>query len=360
MGKIFIVANGDACLFNIRRELIEKLAVDNEIFIVCPTGEYRDFFEGCGYNYLNIDIDRRGMNPVKDIKVYRQCRKLLKEFKPDLVLTYTIKANIYCGYACKKEKIPYCVNITGLGSAFYNGALIKKIVVTLYKLSIRNAKRVFFENNGNCQVFNDNKIVKKDKCVVLNGAGVNIDKYSYQPMIQYETTKFCFVGRIMKEKGIEELFAAIKKVKANGYNATFDFYGDFEENYISQIETMVQNNLISYYGLVKDLDNRYKNYHCLILPSYHEGMANVLLEAGSTGRALIASNVYGCKESIIDGVNGYLVNKADSNDLYEKIVRFVGLTSEEKARMGQASRKIMEEKFDRVKVIDKTIEEIMS
>lgn len=228
----------------------------------------------------------------------------------------------------------------------------------MYKQSIRKAEKVFFENEGNCQVFIKYKIVPRDKCVVLNGAGVNIQKYAFAPMPQDDDVKFCFVGRIMKEKGVNELFETIENLKRNGYNANFDFFGGLEEDYSEKLKSMIERKLIHYYGTVDDLENRYKNYHCLILPSYHEGMANVLLEAASTGRALITSDIHGCKEAVVVGVNGYLVEKANSEDLYNKIIDYLSLSFEQKEKMGQASRKLMEEKFDKQKVVEKTIKEL--
>lgn len=358
MDKILIITNNDGGLYSFRKELLEKLSIDNEIIIACPDGDKKEFFESCGYKFINIDIDRRGMNPFRDIKMYKQCKKIIKDVNPDKVITYTIKPNIYGSYACKKCKVPYFVNITGLGSSFHNGNLIKKLVIFMYKIAIKKANKVFFENEGNCKVFIKHKILPMAKCVLLNGAGVNIQKYAFAPMPQDDEVKFCFVGRIMREKGVNELFEAIEKLNNNGYNATFDIFGGLEEDYSEKLESMITSKLIHYYGTVDDLHNRYKNYHCLILPSYHEGMANVLLEAASTGRALITSDIYGCKETVEDGVNGYLVEKANSEDLYNKIVDFIALNFEQKEEMGQASRKLMEDKFDKQKVVEKTIEEL--
>lgn len=357
--RILILANLDVGLYRFRKDLIKQLQEKNEVFLSVPKGEYQQYFEGIGCKYIDTYIDRRGMNPITDIKLYFQYRKLLKKIKPDLVITYTIKCNIYGGMAAKISKVPYAVNITGLGSAFQNDGLLKKLVTTMYKIALSKVKTVFFENSYNKQVFLDSKIITEDKCTLLNGAGVNLDDYIILQPNNLESTNFLFIGRIMKEKGVEELFAVAQKCKENGINARFDFIGGYEDNYKDVVEKLGENNIINYYGFQSDIVPFVQQSDAVILPSYHEGMSNALLEGAAMGKALLASDIPGCKETIIDGVSGYTFKKADVDDLYEKVVQFVNLPKEEKIEMGQAGRKHMEDVFDKKKVVSDTIEALM-
>ena len=260
--------------------------------------------------------------------------------------------------ACRIRKTPFIANVTGLGSAYYKGGVLKKIVSTLYKVGLKNAKAVFFENVQNAQVMIDDKTIKKEQAVVMNGAGVNLERFSFSKMPKDDITKFLFVGRVMEEKGVNELFEAIKKIKQEGIKAEFGFLGWFEEDYSQIIKELEEKDYIKYYGYQKDVVKFMREAHCIVLPSYHEGMANVLLEGAAIGRALIASDIHGCKESVIDGVSGFTCKVKDSDDLYEKIKQFTLMSYDEKAKMGQCGRRHMEDVFDKKMVVELTVEEI--
>lgn len=357
--KYLLLFNDSGYFLDIRKELIEKLKEEgHDVELSYPmkdkSGEETRF--GCKVH--DIEIDRRGTNPIKDYVLIKRYKKLLKQVKPDVVICYSIKCNIYGGYACRKLNIPYYVNITGLGSAFNHGKVLKHLVVKMYKIALKKVNKAFFENEDNRNVFVENNIIPMEKTIVLNGAGVNIQKFSYHSLEQKENVSFVFVGRIMKEKGANELFSAIEKIKSDTRygNVSFDFYGGFEEDYVDRIKELENKNYIRYNGFVNNLNELYPQYDCLILPSYHEGMANVLLEFASIGRALITTDIPGCREAVLDGESGYLIKKADIDDLYEKIVRFIGLSYEKKLNMGLVGRKLMEEKFEKSKVVKDTVD----
>ena len=260
--------------------------------------------------------------------------------------------------ASRIRKTPFIANVTGLGSAYYKGGMLKKIVSTIYKVGLKKAKSVFFENVQNAQVMIDDKTITKEQAIVMNGAGVNLERFSFSPMPKDDITKFLFVGRVMEEKGVNELFDAIKKIKSEGIKAEFGFLGWFEEDYSQIIKDLEAKDYIKYYGYQKDVVKFMREAHCIVLPSYHEGMANVLLEGASIGRALIASDIHGCKESIINGVSGFTCKVKDSGDLYDKIKKFALMSYDDKAKMGQCGRRHMEDVFDKRKVVEMTVEEI--
>ncbi|MBQ6906864.1 MAG: glycosyltransferase, partial [Clostridia bacterium] len=258
-----------------------------------------------------------------------------------------------------KKKIPYCVNITGLGTAFQNDGMTKKTIILLYKKALKRVKTVFFENPENRDIFLNNGIITKDKTHVLNGAGVNIKEYPFKPYPKNTETRFLFIGRVMKEKGIDEFLTVAKRIKQENENTFFDILGVMEDNYRDVIASYEAEGIVKYHGLQEDVRPFIEKSHCFVLPSYHEGMANTLLECGAMGRPLITSNIHGCLEAVMDGETGYLCKVKDADDLYEKMKKFIGLPYEKKEEMGRLSHEYIAKVFDKRKVVEETISVIM-
>lgn len=357
--KILILANNDVGLYKFRKELIEKLIeMGHQIIISLPDGELVSKLKEMGCKFINTPIDRRGINPFTDIKLFYTYYKIIKKSVPDIIITYTIKPNIYGGLVARQKNISCYINITGLGTAFQKENIIKKIVVYLYKFSCKKAKLVFFENEENRRIFVKEGIITKENTYVLNGAGINSKDY---PFMEYPKQKnpvhFLFVGRIMKEKGIDELIEAFLKLQKES-QIVLDIVGAVEDvEYQKKIKEFSALENIYYYGFQEDVKPYIKRCHCMVLPSYHEGMANVLLEAGSMGRPLITSNIYGCKEAV-NGKNGMTVRCRDAEDLYCKMKKFVMLSYERKRQMGIESHQYILKRFSKEKVINDTIEKI--
>lgn len=363
MSKILILANHYNTLRIFRRELIKKLAeLGNEVIISIPPAEKQeiDTLESYGSRVIITDMERRGMNPVKDISLLNRYKKLLREVNPDKVITYTIKPNIYGSMACKALKIPHYCNVTGLGSAFMaDGGLMRKLVSIMYKFSMNKAEKIFFENVGNRDTLVNENIVRAEQTAVMAGAGVNLDEFAFCEYPEDDgAVHFLNVGRIMREKGMDELFYAIRKIKKEYPNTTFDFIGWYEDNYKETVEKMQSENLIAFHGFQSDVTPFIKKAHCIVHPSYHEGMSNTLLESCSMGRPIITSNIHGCLEAVEDEKNGYLCNVKDGEDLYCKIKQFIELPYEKRKEMGHYARKFVEMNFDKNDVVDKTIKEI--
>lgn len=357
--KIMILANHDVGLYQFRKELIEELLKDNEVVISLPDGEMIDLLTRMGCKYIYTEIDRRGINPFRDIKLVFDYKKIIMSERPDLIITYTIKPNIYGGYVCSKLKIPYAINITGLGTAFEKGGLLKKLVTFLYKISCKKAKVVFFENEANRNLFVEERIVDKEKTYRLNGAGVNLKKYSLLDYPRDNRIKFLFMGRVMAEKGITELFEAMKRLIGEGVNCELNVIGGYEENFKAVIEKYESEGWLHYFGYQKDVRPFIEACHCMVLPSWHEGMANTNLEGAASGRPIITTNIPGCKEAVIDNRTGFLVKKRDVNDLYIKLKCFTEMSYEKRKNMGIEGRKHMEKVFDKTKVVRETINELM-
>lgn len=359
-GKIMILTNHSYMLYQFRKELIQEFMKKYEVVLSMPYVGHEDDFKKMGCKCIETPINRRGINPVTDLKLIRAYRRMLKSEKPDMVVTFSIKPNIYGGLLCGWMKIPFCANVQGLGTAFQKKGLAEFVTV-LYKIAFHHVKKVFFENKANAKEFRKRKIIPAKKQVVLKGAGVNLDHYRYCPSREEDQIKFLFVGRIMKEKGVDELFYAAKKLKKEyGDKIEVGLVGFFEDEYKEQVEQLQEDGVVRFYGFQEDVCPFYENASCVVLPSYHEGMSNVLLEAASTGRALITSNIPGCREAVDEGINGYLCRVKSAKSLYQKMRKFVELTKEERKEMGKNGRRKMQAQFDKKDVVRKTVKAVLS
>ena len=358
--RILVLANNDVGLYRFRKDLLAALlGAGHEVYISLPDGGFVSELVQLGCRFIDTPIERRGMNPIHDSKLFHQYRAILKEVKPDLVLTYTIKPNIYGGLACRMAHIPYAVNITGLGSAIENGGWLKKFVLALYKPALKGARVVFFENTGNRDALAATGVVPRGRDAVLNGAGVNLDDYPYQSYPQEGPVRFLFVGRVMHEKGVDELFAAAKRMKQEyGDGVEFHIVGSFEEGYKPLMDELEKAGVVKYHGYQSDMKRFYAMASCVMLPSYHEGMSNVLLEAAASGRPLITSDIPGCREAVEDGVSGYLCPARDADALYGAMQRVMELSVEQRSEMGCRGRERMEQQFSKTAVVTETIKHL--
>ena len=357
--RIAILANQSGGLYDFRKDLIIALREKAEVYAIVPHNDRWDELLHLADRVIELPIDRRGMNPLHDSKLFHQYQAILKEVKPDLVLTYTIKPNIYGGLACRMAHIPYAVNITGLGSAIENGGWLKKFVLALYKPALKGARVVFFENAGNRDTLAATGVVPQGRDVVLSGAGVNLEDYPYQSYPQEGPVRFLFVGRVMREKGVDELFAAAKRMKQEyGDGVEFHIVGSFEEGYKPLMDELEQAGVVKYHGYQSDMKPFYAMADCVVLPSYHEGMSNVLLEAAASGRPLITSDIPGCREAVEDGNSGYLCPAKDANALYGAMQRVMELSVEQRSEMGCRGRERMEQQFSKTAVVTETIKHL--
>lgn len=357
--KILVLANYGMGLFKFRKELLETLVQEgNEVFISLPDDEFVPKLKEIGCKFIDTSLDRRGTNPFKDLKLLFFYIRMLRSIKPDVVLTYTIKPNVYGGIACRFAKIPYIANITGLGTSIENKGLIQRITTYLYKTGLKKASCVFFQNKPNKLFFENNKIFNGNTRLIP-GSGVNLEQYKYE---EYPTDdgiiRFLFIGRIMKAKGIDELLEAAKVVKATYSNLQFDIVGGMEEDYSEILSNLTKNGIINYHGQQENVHTFIKESHATILPSYHEGTANVLLESAASGRPVLASKVTGCIETFDDNESGFGFEVKNVGSLVDAIIKFIELPYEKKKAMGVAGRNKMEKEFDRNIVINAYKEEI--
>lgn len=356
--KVLILANSANGLFSFRKELIDELINNYDIYLALPYGESIEYFKSIGCIYIETPIDRHGTNPFKELQLIKKYQTIIQKVKPSIVLTYTIKPNIYGGIACQLENIPYIVNITGLGLAVENRGYLQEITVFLYKIGLRKAKMVFFQNSEN-QKFMLNHHIINGKYDLLPGSGVNLIKYEPMSYPDNETVDFLFVARIRKEKGIDQYLDAAKVIRKKYPQTRFHVCGECEEDYYNLLQELHNDGTIIYHGAVKNMKEIYQQISCTVHPSYYpEGMSNVLLESCASGRPIITTDRAGCGEIVNDGVNGLIVKQKDSQDLIDKIEWFLKLTWNERKTMGIRGREKVEREFDRNIVIKKYLTEI--
>ncbi|MGW5887046.1 glycosyltransferase family 4 protein [Priestia megaterium] len=357
MARILILANNDIGLYKFRKELIEELLKKHDVYVSLPEGELVNKLEDMGCIFINTKVDRRGTNPLSDLRLLYKYKAVLKKVKPDIVLTYTIKPNIYGGIICRITKTPYIVNITGLGTAVENGGILQKLTIQLYKTALKNVTHTFFQNREN-QKFICNRI-PLENFEVIPGSGVNLSQYSFSEYPKGDKIHFLFVARIMKEKGIDQYLDAAKYIKGKHPNTVFHVLGDCEQDYRNKLNNMHASGIIQYHGMQIDVKKFYQNSHCTIHPTYYpEGMSNVLLEASSSGRPIITTNRSGCKEIVDEGINGFIIKEQDSDDLISKIELFLSLSHQDRENMGRNGRAKMMKEFDRNLIVNTYMEKI--
>lgn len=355
MKKILILANSSGGLYDFRNELVLRLLEKYEVTASLPDDVRTKELSAEGCRVVKTPINRRGVNPAEDFKLMLAYRKLLKEEKPDLVLTYTIKPNIYGGFLSRMMRVPYMVTVTGLGSTFQKQGIFLKMIVAMYRMGLKKAECVFFQNKENRGIFEKYGISGK-KAKLVMGSGVNLKRHSFEPYPEGDKTRFLYIGRMMREKGIEELLEAAKQL--HDEKVSFELLGYPDEDYQDKLDDYEKKGYIAQLGFHPDVHEYIRNASALVLPTYHEGMSNVLMEASATGRPVIASNISGCREVFEEGVTGFGCEAKSSEDLVRALSEFLKLSVEERAKMGHHARVKMEKEFDREKVADAYMEEI--
>lgn len=356
--KVLFLANNDAGLYRFRKELIKSLIQDYEVHVACPFGTFVEELRSLGCVLHETQMEVHGMNPIGEYKLYSSYRRLIKSIKPQIVLTYTIKPNVYGGYACQRLHVPYVSNVTGLGTAVKGGGRTAIITQMLYRIGLKKAQKVFFQNSED-RDFMVNKGIVKSNYDLLPGSGVNLDDNVLLPYPQRETIDFIFVSRVMRQKGADQFIDAAKEISTKYPNTRFHICGRCEDEYKDIVEKLGKEGVIQYHGFVKDMKSIQMLSSCTIHPTFYpEGMSNVLLESCACGRPIITTDRSGCREIVEDGVNGFVVKQEDSQDLIEKVEKFLSLSWEKQRAMGLAGRAKVEREFDRNIVVDKYLEEI--
>ena len=353
---ITICSNTSWYLYNFRMGLIKALQEQGyRIVLIAPKDDYSDRLEGLGCKHYNIDIDNKGTNPIEDTKLLYQFYQLFKTIKPDMLLIYTIKPNIYGGIVSKILNIPTINVIAGLGTVFLNDNLSSKIARWLYKVSF-SENQVLFENEDDCEEFLAKNLVKKSQTTLIPGSGINTE--AFQPKhspSNSENLVFLLIARLIKDKGVVEYIEAIKSIRTKYPTVQFKILGSYyfgNPSSISEDEVKgwVEDGIIEYLGYTDAVLEEIEKADCIVLPSYREGLSRVLLEGASMSKPIITTNVTGCRDVVEDGENGYLVPPKDTKSLSIAIEKMIALSDKERRVMGQKGR---------IKVIDEFDEKIV-
>lgn len=360
--KIAIVINSSWNVFNFRLGLLLALQEEgNKIIVIAPRDVYTEKLEEIGFEYHDIAINAKGMNPLEDTKLTYNLYKLYKRIRPDVILHYTIKPNIYGSIAADILKIPTINNIAGLGTLFIEQNIVTTLAKQLYKYSQTRTAHIFFQNNDDLELFVNENLVNAKKCDVLPGSGIDVSQFLPVEKEKDGMVRFLLIARMLWAKGVGEYVEAAKILKNRYDNIEFQLLGCLAVANRSaitheQMQVWVDSDLISYLGTTSNVKKFIYKADCVVLPSYYrEGTPRTLLESASMAKPLITTHNVGCKDVVDHGVNGFLCQPKNVDDLVDKIEDFLHLNEYEKQEMGNKSREKMINEFDENIVITKYI-----
>lgn len=367
MKKIVIIGTVASSFYGFRADLINTiLKHGHQVYAFTSeyTSEDLKKIEQLGAIPVTYDLNRGGLNPCADIIATYQLSTKIQKIKPDLVFLYFSKPVIFGTIAAKIAKVPQVIGmLEGLGYTFTEQPeglskktqLIKRVQILLYKIALPQLNKLIFLNPDDPKDLLEKYSIKVKKVDILGGIGLNLKHFPYQPVIKIERPiQFLFIGRLLKEKGIHEFVQAAKLVKRKYPETQFTVLGAIDQYNLgalkqSELEELIASNIINYPGHVNNVKDWIANNHVFVLPSYREGVPRSTQEAMAIGRPIITTDVPGCRETVIDGVNGFLVPRWAHEVLAEKMMYFIQ-HPDQIEKMGYESYKIAKEKFDAEKV----------
>ncbi len=366
--KILISINTAWNLLNFRAGLINGLISSGfEVITVAPPDKYVAELELLGCRFVHLEMDNQGTHPVRDLLLLWRYCQLLKTEKPDLCLFYTVKPNVYGSLASSLFGIPFINNVSGLGAVFIQGGWLKRFVSALYKLAFRNSYRVFFQNRDDLRLFLENKLVKVELSDLLPGSGINLYRFTPVGDINRKPLtppfRFLLIARMLKDKGVVEFVNAAHLLKKLDLKVEFCLLGFLDvQNPAAisseQMKEWTDQGFVKYLGVSDDVREQIASADCIVLPSYREGLPRTLLEAAAMGKPIITTNVVGCKEVVEHGINGFLCEVKNAQDLGLKMKEMLLLSEDQRRLMGENGRLKMEKEFDENIVIQKYLQAI--
>ena len=358
--RILFLSNHFIGLYAYRRELIRELAAaGHEIWLSLPAHERNRYFEELGCRIVETPVSAHGKNPIRDVKLICTYRKLFREIDPDIILSYTIKPNIYGAMASHALGYRQVCNITGTGGTFLKNDLLAVFLRFLYRHSVRYADLVFFQNSGDRDYFARHRMICGND-VLLPGSGVNTEENFFSEMPDDREIRFIFAGRLIPLKGIDLYLESARRIRRRHPDTRFLVIGAPErKKYQKKIKRYEKEGWIEYLGYREPAGEWIRQCHCAVLPSLGgEGVPNVLLEASAIGRACIASRINGSADVVEDGVTGFLFETGNTEALIGTIEAFLALRTEERKAMGIAGHRKVVREFNRQTVIDRYLDEI--
>ena len=366
---VALLTNNDDDVYCFRKELIEAiLSHGYDMLISCPDGPKFELMRNIRFIHDNPDIDRRGTNPLADFKLMRHYHGLFKKYRPDVVLTYTAKPNVYGSIAARRLGIPVINNVTGFGSVLNMGGFKRKIITQLFKYDYNQSACIMFQNATNMRLAQEQGMVKGE-CKLIPGSGVDTERFPLQPYPDGHDGKtgtpiiFNYIGRVLHDKGVDDYIEVAKRIKAIYPKTEFNMLGFIEPTeesyYTPLLKDLTEKGILHYRGSQKDVKPFIARAHAIIHPStYGEGMSNVLLENASSGRFLITTDNPGCKEAVDNEQTGFIYHGGDVDALENAVIKFLQMDNQQRKSMGQAGRDKVKKEFSRQIVIDAYLKKI--
>lgn len=356
--KIVMTVNAAWNIWNFRLPLLTALLGEgHEVIVLAPRDEAARKLEALGCRVVHLEMDVKGLNPAQDARLWWRLRRHFRQIRPDVILSFTIKNNLFGALAAKGLGIPFVPNVTGLGTAFLSGRLLEWVATLLYRRAFAGLPAVFFQNEDDRDLFLTRGLVAQGQARLLPGSGIDLERFQAVPCPESgEGTVFLLIARLLRDKGIVEYASAARRVKATHPQARFQLLGALDAQNRSAIdpatvEGWVEEGAIEYLGTVEDVQPVIAGAHCVVLPSYREGAPRTLIEAAALGRPLIATDVPGCRAVVDHGVTGFLCEVRSGDSLAEACLRFLDLDAATRAGMGRAARLKMEREFDQKIVV---------
>ena len=355
---IMMTANAAWNIWNFRRPLVEALSGDGyRITVLAPPDDAVPELERLGCCVRPLKMSVKSLNPIEDLKLQRRFQNAFREERPDAVLSYTIKNNIFGARAARASRVPFLPNVTGLGTAFLSGKLIQMVTEQLYRRSFSPLPVIFFQNEDDRDLFLDRRLVRADQARLLPGSGIDLTRFTpvEMPSTQ-EPPVFLMIARLLRDKGVLEFVDAARQIKSRHPMARFQLLGATgSENRTAidaaTVQTWVTEGVVEYLGTTDDVRPAIAAASCVVLPSYREGAPRTLIEAAAMARPVVATDVPGCRAVVDRDVSGLLCEVRSADSLAAAIERFLTLPFEARRSMGKAGRAKMEREYDQALVV---------
>ena len=340
---------------NFVHALLEK---GYEVHTIAPEDDYTHLLRDAGCIHHKVKMDSRGANPIKDSALVLELFMIYRRVRPDVILHYTIKPNVYGTLAASLLGIPVVNNVCGLGTVFLKDNVVSLVAITLYRISFRFASKVFFQNPEDLKLFLNRKLVPSRAADILPGSGIDLKKFKAMDFKRNNKFTFLLISRLITDKGVMEYVEAVRKLRAGGLDANFQVLGAMDPEHKrgikkKVIQEWINSGTIQYLGTTNDVRSFIDKADCVVLPSYREGTPRTLLEAASSAKPIIATDVPGCNHVVEDNYNGLLCKLKDANDLADKMKMMATFEDEKLKVFGLNGRAKMELEYDESMVIDK-------
>ena len=355
---ILITVNAAWNIWNFRKPLIEALLQDgHQLTLIAPFDESVAALKGVGCRFVPLEMDIKGLNPFKDFRLTARMNRQFRRVRPDAILSFTIKNNLFGAFAAKWLGIPFIPTVTGLGTAFLSGGILQRVAEFLYRRAFTGLPTVFFQNADDRDLFISSALIGSEQARLLPGSGIDLERFSAAPYPAGGPTIFLMISRLLRDKGVQEYVDAARIVKQQRDDCVFQLLGaagaaNRSAFGIDSVDEWEAEGVIEYLGTTDDVRSAIERAHCVVLPSYREGAPRTLIEAAAMARPLIATDVPGCRDVVAHGATGYLCDVKSARSLADACAAFLALRAEARAEMGRAGRAKMQAEYDVKLVIE--------